>query len=390
MKRWISLTLSLLLVLGLCGNAFATDDAADEADTLSWENLHSRVKTGSLSTQQLSEQVASLEAIDYEKMLDDLKKQLNDLSSLQWYIVVSGGIGNYESEMYDNLRDVYESVRDGELQQDNAETIAQLEYASAQILLAADCLYLNILMLEQSITLQEQALSSTERSIQEADLYEQLGMASGYDLSELQASKTQLESSIASARINLRSSKAQLQQLIGESVTGELSLSMPLTLDEMPAERNYAADLEAAKTESWSLSHAARVRDDAQEDFTDIKKDYAAGSYQYQSAEHTWQAAQLSYESSVQEFERAFLNLHLSLADAMQQFESKRSALVHEAFRVQIAQLRFEQGMISRSALLSAQEQQQSTQCEQSLAQLQLFLAYHCYTQAVEQGILAG
>ena len=104
-----------------------TAPAPDPAGTVSWENLDSRIRKGSLNSLILGENISGIEGIDYDQMYEDLRRQLNDIANAQWYITIMGGDSSSLDQAYDALRDTFEDLKDGEVQADNADVVWQLE-----------------------------------------------------------------------------------------------------------------------------------------------------------------------------------------------------------------------------------------------------------------------
>ena len=57
---------------------------------MTWANLDSRIREGSLSALILAENIGGIEGIDYDLMYDDLRRQINDIADLQWMMVLMG------------------------------------------------------------------------------------------------------------------------------------------------------------------------------------------------------------------------------------------------------------------------------------------------------------
>lgn len=402
MKQIFSFTLSVALMLGASlapAQAGQIDEATTSAQgvtltdadgTVSWQNLKSRIKTGDASTMALAEGIESLDAINYEIMLNDLRDQLNDLASLKWYIAMSGGTGTYENATYDTLKEAYEAVRDGDLQQDNADTKRQLEDASNQILMTGERLYINTLSLEQSADEVKHNIAMLERNIKNISLQQTLGMATEADVQALEVSLGNVSSQLQSINTAMKTNKMQLQKLLGETPTGNLTLAgLPVLLEEAFSGMNYEADLAAAKEVSWSTRSAEKALEDAKDDFDDAKSKYTPLSYKYEVAEHTWNEAQLTYESAIKDFETAFHANYNSVLDNKKTLESTTAATNYQVSQYKIAQLQYDVGIISQSALSNAKDGLAVAQTLQTIAEYNLFNAYNSYCWAKEFGIVS-
>lgn len=78
------------------GSAEAAEPAAsgeaqpDPAGTLSFDNLERRLREGNCNLLALDETIASIEALDYDEMYDDLRDSLNDIADAQWMLIQFG------------------------------------------------------------------------------------------------------------------------------------------------------------------------------------------------------------------------------------------------------------------------------------------------------------
>ena len=333
----------------------------DPAGTVSWANLESRIRSGSLSARILIENITGVEDLDYDQMYEDLRRQLNSIAQAQWMMILMGAgqAADALDQSYDSLRDVFDSIKDGELQADNADVVWQLEDTVNQVVSGGENLYITLVGLEQQAADGQRGLDTIDRNLEQLRLREQLGQVSQQTVAELEQTRAETVSQLATLDSNIRQLKIQLQNLIGEDPTGELVLGpLPTQEEAVWEEPDYEADLEAAKAASWTLRNAQLTLDDAKEQWNDDQSSYRGASkqYLYQQAEHTWNAAQLTYQSTVQSFETSFKSLYDSLASYEQALESAQSALTWQQTLLDTAQRKYELGLISRSDLLAAQD----------------------------------
>ena len=369
-----------------------TAPAPDPAGTVSWENLDSRIREGSLNSLILGENISGIEGIDYDQMYEDLRRQLNDIANAQWYITIMGGDSSSLDQAYDALRDTFEDLKDGEVQADNADVVWQLEDTTNQIVSGGETLYITLVGLEQQAADGQRGLDTIDRNLEQLRLRQQLGQVSQQTVAELEQTRAETVSQLATLDSNIRQLKIQLQNLIGEDPTGELVLGPLPTQEEMVWEEpDYEADLEAAKAASWTLRDAQLTLDDAKEIWNDAQSDYRGASkqYLYQQAEHTWNAAQLTYQSTVQNFETSFKSLYDSLANYEQVLENAQSTLAWQQTLLETAQTRYDLGLISYSEVLTAQDNVASAQSAVDGAWRDLFTARNSYRWAVETGQLS-
>ena len=162
------------------GSAEAAEPAASgetqssPVGTLSFDNLERRLREGNCNLLALDETIASIEALDYDEMYDDLRDSLNDIADAQWMLIQFGMSDSYTAgtlkQSYQSLRDTFDSLKDGELQQDNADIVLQLRNAQDQIVKAAESLYVALLEMDINRGTLDRSLTALDRSIQELSL----------------------------------------------------------------------------------------------------------------------------------------------------------------------------------------------------------------------------
>ena len=367
----------------------------DPEATVSWANLDERIRSGSLSARILIENITGVEDLDYDQMYEDLRRQLNSIAQAQWMMILMG-MGEAADSMdqaYDSLRETFDSIKDGELQAENADVVWQLEDTVNQVVSGGETLYITLLGLEQQAADGQRGLDALDRSLTELRLREELGQVSRQTVLELEQTRSETASQLATLDANIRQMKVQLQNLIGEDPTGDIQLGALPTQEEAEWEEpDYEAGLEAAKAASWTLRSAQKTLDDAKEQWNDDRSNYRGASkqYLYQQAEHTWNAAQLTYESTVQSFETSFQSLCDSLSNDEQVLENAQSALAWKQTLLDTAQTRYELGLISYNEVLTAQDDVASAQSAVDSAWRDLFSARNSYRWAVETGLMSS
>ncbi len=368
----------------------------DAVGTLSFSNLSGRMRENNFNLLALEESIASIEAIDYEKMTDDIRKQINQIANIQWsMITMPGGMGSIAAasmdSAYDALRDTFDDLKDGVIQEDNAAVIRQLRNAQDQIVMAAESIYVALTEMELTDRTLDRTLDALDRTIQEMGLRYDLGQISALTLQQTKAGRTSAVSGQQTLEMNIANYKSQLELMIGAELTGGIRLQpLPGVTAQELAAMDLEADLEAAKGISYSLFAAKRTLDDAQESFKDAGKDYNynTSKYQYVSAQHTWQSAQYTYSAAVQSFENSFRTLYNQVKDYQQILAAAKTALACEKDSYAAAQLKFEQGGLSQNKLQEATDKVSDAQDKVDGAAIDLFSAYNNYRWAVDHGIL--
>ena len=410
-KRWTVLLLALAMLSALAVGALADEQKKDETTaeetaqtapdaegTLRFENLSARMKTGYYTVMSLEENIAAIECIDYDKMYEDLRDGLNQIAEAQWMMLQIPGAGEtytYKSlqDQYDTLRKTFDDIKDGKLQQDNADLVRQLRDAENQLLMAGQTLYINLLGLgDQSAALTRQT-AALDRTIEEVKLRYELGQVSAMTLQQTEAGKAQVESGKAAIDAAAAQLRRQLNAMIGEELTAPLTLNaLPEVTAEQLAAMDVEKDLEKAKAASYDLYAAKLTLDDADEEYKDKARDlgYNEDNYEYIAVKHRWQAAQYTYNAAVQNFELSFRSLYDSVQSYASALNAAKVSLECERSDLAAAQLRYEQGTISENALHTAEDELYTAQDTVSGAERDLFTAYNNYRWAVDYGLLAG
>ena len=409
-KRWMALLLALAMLSALAVGALADEQKKDEtaaeetaqtapdaAGTLRFENLSARMRTGNYTLLSLEENVAAIECLDYDKMYEDLRNGLNSIASAQWGLIQMGQGESYTYETltqrYDALRKTFDDIKEGKLQQDNADLVRQLRNAQASLLAAGESLYVGLLALEDQSAALTRQNAALDRTIEEVKLRYELGQVSAMTLQQTEAGKTQAESGKAAIDAAVAQLRRQLNAMIGEELTAPLTLNaLPEVTAEQLAAMDVEKDLEKAKAVSYDLYAAKLTLEDADEEYKDKAGDlgYNEDNYEYIAVKHRWQAAQYTYNAAVQNFELSFRSLYDSVQSYASALNAAKVSLECERSDLAAAQLRYEQGTISENALHTAEDELYTAQDTVSGAERDLFTAYNNYRWAVDYGLLAG
>ena len=410
-KRWTALLLALAMLSALAVGALADEQKKDETaaeetaqtapdaeGTLRFENLSARMKTGYYTVMSLEENIAAIECIDYDKMYEDLRDGLNQIAEAQWMMLQIPGAGEtytYKSlqDQYDALRKTFDDIKDGKLQQDNADLVRQLRDAENQLLMAGQTLYINLLGLEDQTAALTRQTAALDRTIEEVKLRYELGQVSAMTLQQTEAGKAQAESGKAALDAAVAQLRRQLNAMTGEELTAPLTLNaLPGVTAEQLSAMDVEKDLEKAKAVSYDLYAAKLTLDDADEEYKDKARDlgYNEDNYEYIAVKHRWQAAQYTYNAAVQNFELSFRSLYDSVQSYASALNAAKVSLECERSDLAAAQLRYEQGTISENALHTAEDELYTAQDTVSGAERDLFTAYNNYRWAVDYGLLAG
>lgn len=409
-KRWTALLLALAMLSALAVGALADEQskeesaaeetaqtAPDAAGTLSFENLGERMKTGDYTVMSLEENIAAIECIDYDKMYDDLRDNLNLIAGYQWTLAQAGQGDSYAYEtleqQYNNARKTFDDIKDGKLQKDHADAVRQLRNMEDSLTAMGESLYVNLLSLEEQSAALTRRFASLDCTIEEMELRYQLGQISAMQLQQVKAGKAQVESGKAAIDAAAAQLRRQLNAMIGEELTAPLTLNaLPTVTAEQLAAMDVEKDLEKAKAASYDLYAAKLTLEDADEEYKDKARDlgYNNDNYEYIGVKHRWQAAQYTYNAAVQNFELSFRSLYDSVQSYASALNAAKVSLECERSDLAAAQLRYEQGAISENALRTAEDDLYAAQDTVSGAERDLFTAYNNYRWAVDCGLLAG
>ena len=365
----------------------------DAVGTVSFANVSRRLRENNLSVLSLEENINAIKAIDYDKMTDDIRKSLNGIADAQWFLTISGNsfAAKSMSSSYDSLKDTFDDIRDGKLQEDNEAVIRQLENAQDQVAMAGESLYIALTEMELNGQTLSRSITALDRTIKELNLRYDLGQISALTLEQTKAGRTSALSGQETLTMNICTYKTQLEQMIGAELTGKIKLQgLPQVTAQQLAAMDLDKDLAAAKEASYTLFAAQRTLDDARDDFKDTAEDYMynTGKYQYVTAQHQWQAAQYTYNAAVQSFETSFRTLYLQVKDYQQVLQAAKTALATEQDNFAAAQKKHDLGNLSDNALADAKDKVSEAQDKVDGAAIDLFSAYNNYRWAVDHGIL--
>ena len=361
--------------------------------TVSFANVSRRLRENNLSVLSLEENINAIKAIDYEKMGDDIRKKLNGTAELQWGLIMEGNSvsAHILSSNYNALKDSFDDIREGKLQEDNEAVIRQLENAQDQVAMAGESLYIALTEMELNGQTLSRSITALDRTIKELNLRYDLGQISALTLEQTKAGRTSALSGQETLTMNIGTYKTQLEQMIGAELTGKIKLQgLPQVTTQQLAAMDLDKDLAAAKEASYTLFAAQRTLDDARDDFKDTAEDYMynTGKYQYVTAQHQWQAAQYTYNAAVQSFETSFRTLYLQVKDYQQVLQASKTALATEKDNFAAAQKKHDLGNLSDNALADAKDKVSEAQDKVDGAAIDLFSAYNNYRWAVDHGIL--
>ena len=372
----------------------------DQVGHLSYANLETRVRENNLTVKMLEETIASIDVQDFDEMKESLRQRLNSIAKLQYLVITTpkeylegteleGLTYSSLQSTYNSLQETFDDLKDGKIQADAAAAIRQLENAQDQLVMGAETLYVSLLELGAKRDSVQRTVTALNRTVEEMELRYSMGQISALQLQQVKSGRAQAQSGLETLKMNLDNYTAQLESMIGAEITGELTLgTLPAVPEEKLADMEYEKDLTAAKESSYELFAAQRDLEDAKETYDDARGKTAQNSYNRKSAEHTWEAAQYTYQAAVQSYELKFRTVFNAVADQRQILQAAETALSLQQDTYKSMELKYQQGTISKNALLDAQDDLADAQDTVDTAKRNLFTAWRNYQWAVEKGIL--
>lgn len=377
----------------------------DAVGTVSYANVERRMRENNLNVLALQESIDFIDSIDYDKMYEDLRKQLNQIAQGQWAMIEAGNLpadnpyyAEFDSyayaqteQLYDALREQFDAIKDGEMQEDNAGAKRQLKNLQDQIIMGGEMMYATIAGLETQEAALQRQLAALNRTVEELELRYQMGQVSALQLQQTKAGRTQLVSGLETLQMNIRSLKYQFEMLLGAEQTGGITLgTVPEVTDRELEAMDLEKDLLAYKDRSYDLYAAAKTLEDEKENYNDAgsKCGYDMEKTEFARAKHNWQAAQYTYNNTVQSYELKFRTLYEQVRDYKQILDAAKVSLECERASYQASELKYQQGSISKNALLDAESSLKEAEEKVLSASNDLFSSYNTYCWAVEHGVL--
>ena len=365
----------------------------DPLGQVTFANIESRIRENNLQYLVIEQSVTTLEEFDYDKTAEDIRKAINSMARGQSFALMMGDEATFSqlSSAIRSMREQFDAIRDGELQEDNAALLRQLRNLQDQIVMAGESMYTALVSMEvQHGSLQRQ-LEALDRTVEELELRYRLGQVSSLQLAEAKAGRASLVSGMDTLAMNIRNYKLQLELLIGAEQTGEIALGpVPDVTDQQLAQMDLEKDLESAREASYELLAAERTLEDARDDYKDagLQYNYNEKRYEFRSAQHTWQAAQYTYNDTCQQYELKFRTLYAQVGDCKQIWETSKVSLASKQASYAASELKYQQGTISKNALLTARDEMTAAEEAVRTAADNLFSTYNTYCWAVRHGIL--
>ena len=374
----------------------------DDFRYLAFEDLRDRVLAGSLTAKMLQESIASIDAMDYTRMAQELNAQMSSLEAAQAMYAqipvstpMEGAMQGYViSNLASSYGSLYSTVSDlasGKIQKDAAAARRQLKNAQDLTVVGAESLYFAILELEQTKATLQRNMAALDRQLKEMELRYELGQISALTLEQVKSGRATLQSNLSTLEMNLRRCKLQMQSMIGAGLNGSLVLGpLPALSQGLVDSMTYKPDLEEAKTRSYDLFAAKKKLDEASDTYDDTRASHAQDTYNVRSARHTYESALYEYKMAVQTFEMNFRSAFDSVKDYSQVLNSAQTTLAFQEHSYASMELKYRQGTISHNALLDAEDDLSEAKDAVETSRRNLFTAYRTYYWAVNYGVTSS
>jgi len=354
-----------------------TGEVLEEATEgmLFFTDIEERVKKNNLTYKSMQASASAMN--DMRDMADDLKAAVRELKS---------AIENLDPDDED-----YEDDRaylEGKLAETEAayksisasvQETTQLDSGRKQLIYGAETVFITLVGLEQQEAALERQMKALDRTVQEMELRHQMGQVSKLQLMEVQNGRTSLVSGLTSLRMNITILKLQLEQMVGAELTGATPLgALPQVTEEELNALDFDKGLKLFMRKSMDIQIAGDQLDQA-----------GGNSALGDAGESMEDAADYAYEAAKEQAEMKFRILWAKLQDCRQVLAAAESALEVETLACQAAELKYQQGTISRNALLTTEDEMKAAQDSLMTARNNLFSTYNNYCWAVNDGILS-
>ena len=369
----------------------------DEVGFISFENIERRMRKENLKILMMGENIDTLQEMDYEgirtqlemglSMIDDQIFMLEQAAQME-PIGAQAAIASLRSQAAE-LEAQLKEIKSGNLEEDNYGIIMQLENTQEQLVMAGETTFIALKAMETQEGALQRQLAALNRTVEEMELRYQMGQISALQLGEIKSGRSSLISGLSTLPMNLKTYKAQLEQLLGAEITGEITLgAVPAVTQEQLDAMDEEADWEKCHRQSYDIYSAwtASIRADDKRD--EAEENSGKDSYEYLAARNSASAAEYTYEDTLQSCELKFRTLYAQVKDYQQIHETAKVSLACEQESYKAAQLRYEQGTISENALLAAEDELRSAEEKVENAANDLFSSYNTYCWAVQHGIL--
>lgn len=355
-------------------------EATDEM--LLFVEVEDLVKKYNESYDSLLETIAYMEEL--EEAVDKLESSIADLDDLLALLQANPELSGTETVGFQTIETATATRAQLQQQLTSVSSMVQdtstMESGCHQIVKGAETLFIALVGMEQQEVALERQLAALDRTVEEMKVRQEWGQISELQLMEVESGRGTLVSGLTTLRMNISNYKMQLEQMVGEDMTGKIQLgTLPaVTADQLNA-INVEEDLKKVLRRSYDVIAADNARD---------KADSVSMPGMGDALENMQDAAHHSYLAAREQAELSFRMLCAQVQDQRQVLAVAETALETEELAYQAAKLKYEHGTISHNALLTAQDELKTAQEAVKTAKNDLFSYYNNYRWAVDHGIL--
>lgn len=352
---------------------FVVEEPKDNGPLIIFEEIEFLVKKNNLSYKSML--AAMSDVGDLEDALDEMEDTLSDLEDLKDVLEKNPELEGTEAVGGQTMagvqaaeKEVVAAIASMGSAGDPDVLERQMKNGCNQIIYGAQSLYIALLGMDQQEQALERQLAALDRTVEEMELRYQMGQISQLQLMQVKSGRTSLVSGLTTLRMNISNYKMQLQQMLGKEMTGVFRTEpLPAVTDEQLAALDVETDLKSVRKYSYELYAAAAAED----------KDGGASS-----------STRYAYQETRQQVEMKFRMLYAKLVDCRQVVAASEEALALQEQLFRAEQMKFEQGTISRNALMAAEDELKTARESLQTARTNLASTYHDYQTAVTRGIL--
>lgn len=371
---------------------------ADKVGFVSFENIERRMRKENLKIQMMDETIDTLEEMDYDAIETQLRSGLSMIEAQVLNIQQAAAlepigaqvaITNLQAQAAE-LQTQLDAIKSGDLRRDNNGIISQLENGQDLLVMAGETMFLALKAMETQDTALQRQLAALNRTVEEMELRYEMGQISALQLAQVKSGRSSLISGMNTLKMNIQVYKSQLEQFLGADITGEITLgAVPSVTAAQLAAMDLEKDWKQCKRRNYDIDTALEALSEAEEAEEEAE---AAGeeSYEYLAARNSRQAADYTYGDTIQSCELKFRTLYAQVRDYKQVLDTAKVALECQEESFRASELRYQQGTISKNALLTAQDDLETAREAVENAANDLFSAYNTYCWAVENGVLNG
>lgn len=356
----------------------AAAKAANTATSIAFTDLRKTLVKYNYNVRALNETGSSLD--DSMEKINSGKAMLNTYLNL--YTDNATAMASAAKESADPMKDIYsnlsglwtinkESMRSQidsmEGQKVTIETTQNTcNDAVNQIVKGAESLYLGILKMESAVGDVQRGVDTLERMVKLTEKQKEIGMASDYDVEGMKYQYESAGSQLESLKYQIKTSKMTLEGMLGMELRGTVTLSTPdLPTDKELSEIDYDKKLSTAANRNVEVMNAE-------------------AKYYGDSPEGSYESVKAARDSFAYQFKIVCLNV----PEQQRLLKVAADGVAYQKRTFEIAEKKYEMGMLSHEEYLSAEGELQSAESSLYSVKLDLITAYRAYVWATQYGIV--